>query len=254
MLVFGVTISLVLQKDSVMKILFFIPTFNDQKGLADLVSSLLKKFQQAKVLVVDDGSTPVITLDFTDQNYIERACLVRLVSNEGLGLATSVAIDYMLQENFDCLVRIDADGQHPQGEIDALKEKISSNLADVVWGERVNHNSMNSPKAVMGSVTKTFTAWLGRFIFRSDVKDWFTGFFAINRSAAMAAQEAYLERYCEVQLLCIFHAAKLRVATHPIEQLKRNYGQSSINWLGGMMIMLRSSLMMLLYALRMHPK
>lgn len=237
-----------------MKILFFIPTFNDQEGLVALVSSLLRKFQQARVLVVDDGSSPAITLDLTDQTQIERVCLVRFVTNEGLGLASSVAIDYMLEENFDCLVRLDADGQHPQSEIEGLNEKISSNLADVVWGERVNHNSLSTPKAVMGIVTKTFTAWLGRLIFRSNVKDWFTGFFAINRAAALSAQGANLERYCEVQLLCIFHEAKLRVETHPIQQLERKHGQSSINWLAGMMIMLRSSLMMLLYALRMHPK
>ena len=237
-----------------MKILFFIPTFNDQKELATLVSSLLSKFEQARVLIVDDGSTPPIRLDLEAQNLIARAYLVRLVTNEGLGLATSVAIDYMLRENFDCLVRLDADGQHPLSEIDGLKEKISLNLADVVWGERINHNSVDTPKAVLATVTKEFTAWLGRFIFRSHVKDWFTGFFAINRVAAMTVQSAFLERYCEVQLLCIFHAAKLRIETHPIEQLERSHGQSSINWIGGLMIMLRSSLMMLLYAIRMNPK
>lgn len=218
------------------------------------MSSLLNKFHNARVLVVDDGSRPAIDLNLTSHHEAQRACLVRLASNEGLGLATSIAIDYMMQENFDCLVRLDADGQHPEEEIDGLKEKISSNFADVVWGERINHSSMNTLKAVMGSVTKKFTAWLGRLIFKSHVKDWYTGFFAINRAAAAVAQDAYLERYCEVQLLCIFHEAKLRVETHPIEQLERNHGQSSINWFGGMMIMLRSSLMMLLYALRMHPK
>ena len=237
-----------------MKILFFIPTFNDQKGLPAIVKSLLNQFQNAGVLVVDDGSTPAIDLDLSSCYEAQRVCLVRLATNEGLGLATSIAIDYMLQGNFDCLVRLDADGQHPLSEIDGLKEKITSDFADVVWGERINHTSMNTPKAVMGTVTKTFTAWLGRLIFKSHVKDWYTGFFAINRAAALVAQDAYLERYCEVQLLCIFHAAKLRVETHPIEQLERNHGQSSINWLGGMMIMLRSTLMMLLYALRMHPK
>ena len=237
-----------------LKVLFFIPTFNDQKGLSVIVNSLLNQFQNARVLVVDDGSTPAIDLDLTSRHEAQRACLVRLVSNEGLGLATSIAIDYMIQENFDCLVRLDADGQHPLSEIDGLKEKISSNFADVVWGERANHNSLNTPKAVMGSVTKTYTAWLGRLIFKCHVKDWYTGFFAINRAAALVAQDAYLERYCEVQLLCMFHEAKLRVETHPIEQLERNHGQSSINWSGGLMIMLRSSLMMLLYALRMHPK
>lgn len=237
-----------------MKVLFFIPTFNDQEGLAALVSSLLGKFREARVLVVDDGSSPAITLNLTDRTHIESVCLVRLVTNEGLGLATSVAIDYMLQENFECLVRLDADGQHPQSEIECLKAKISSGFADVVWGERVNHNSMHTLKAVMGSVTKTFTAWLGRLIFRSHVNDWHTGFFAINRAAAITAQEAYLERYCEVQLLCIFHAANLRVETHPIEQQERNHGQSSINWLNGVMIFLRSTLIMVLYALRMYPR
>ena len=237
-----------------MKTLFFIPTFNDQKGLPAIVNSLLNQFKNATVLVVDDGSTPAIDLDLTSRHEAQRVSLVRLASNEGLGLATSIAIDYMMQENFDLLVRLDADGQHPLSEIEGLKEKISSNLADVVWGERANHNSMTTPKAVMGSFTKSFTAWLGRLIFNSHVNDWYTGFFAMNRAAAMIAQGAYLERYCEVQLLCIFHEAKLKVETHPIEQLERNHGQSSINWLGGMMIMLRSSLMMLLYALRMHPK
>ena len=160
----------------------------------------------------------------------------------------------MLQEHFDCLLRLDADGQHPRGEIDGLKEKISSNLADVVWGERVNHKRMSSPKALMGTNTKTLTAWFGQVIFGSQVKDWYTGFFAINRAAALSLKSAHLERYCEVQLLCILHAAKLRIAVHPIEQLDRQHGESSISWFGGMMIMLRSALMMLLYALRMHPK
>lgn len=227
-----------LQRISILKILFFIPSFNDQRGLSAIVSSLLNKFHDARVLVVDDGSTPAIELDLTSNHETQRACLVRLVSNEGLGLATSIAIDYMVQGNFDCLVRLDADGQHPICEIDGLKEKICSNLADVVWGERVNDISLNTPKAVMGSVTKKFIAWFGRLIFKSHVKDWYTGFFAINRAAAIATQGTYLERYCEVQLLCIFHAAKQRVGTHPIEQLERNHGQSSINWFGGIMIML----------------
>lgn len=237
-----------------MKVLFFIPTYNDRHGLTPLVSSLINRFHNAHVLVVDDGSSPAITLDLSNQSEIDRTLMVRLATNEGIGLATSVAIDLMLADEFDCLIRLDADGQHPQSEIKGLKQKIFSNLADVVWGERINHSSMNTPKAVMGSVTKSFTAWLGRLIFKSHVNDWYTGFFAMNRAAAMIAQGSYLERYCEVQLLCIFHEAKLRVETHPIEQLERNHGQSSINWLGGIMIMLRSSLMMLLYALRMHPK
>jgi glycosyltransferase involved in cell wall biosynthesis len=214
----------------------------------------LNKYPQASVLVVDDGSSPAISLILKSQHEIKRAHLLRLDCNEGLGMATGIAIDYMLQNDFECLVRLDADGQHPEFEVDALKEKISLKLADVVWGERVNHGTINSPKSVVGFFIKRFTAWLGAIIFRSNVMDWYTGFFAMNRAAAATAQVAFLERYCEVQLLCIFHVAKLRVHTHPIEQLERSHGKSSISWLGGMMIMLRSALIMLLYALKMQPK
>jgi glycosyltransferase involved in cell wall biosynthesis len=237
-----------------LRVLFFIPTFNDRAGLSELAGSLLNKYPQASMLVVDDGSSPAISLNLKTQHEIERAHLLRLDCNEGLGMATGIAIDFMLQNDFECLVRLDADGQHPEYEIDALKEKISLNMADVVWGERVNHSAMDSPRSMVGFFIKSFTAWLGAIIFRSNVKDWYTGFFAMNRAAAATAQVAFLERYCEVQLLCIFHAAKLRVHTHPIEQLERSHGKSSISWLGGMMIMLRSVLMMLLYALKMQPK
>lgn len=239
---------------SILRVLFFIPTFNDQAGLSELAGSLLNEYPQARVLVVDDGSSPAISLNLNTEYEIGRAHLLRLDCNEGLGMATSIAIDFMLQNDFECLLRLDADGQHPEFEVDALKERILLNVADVVWGERVNHNAMDSPKSVVGFIIKSFTAWLGAIIFRSKVKDWYTGFFAMNRDAAVIAQEVFLERYCEVQLLCIFHAAKLRVHTHPIEQLERRHGKSSISWLGGMMIMLRSALMMLLYALKMHPK
>ena len=237
-----------------MRVLFFIPTFNDRAGLSELAGSLLNKYPQARMLVVDDGSSPAISLNLKTQHEIERAHLLRLDCNEGLGMAPGIAIDFMLQNDFECLVRLDADGQHPEYEVDALKEKISLNMADVVWGERVNHSAMDSPRSMVGFFIKSFTAWLGAIIFRSKVKDWYTGFFAMNRAAAATAQAAFLERYCEVQLLCIFHAAKLRVHTHPIEQLERSHGKSSISWLGGLMILLRSALMMLLYALKMQPK
>ena len=106
----------------------------------------------------------------------------------------------------------------------------------------------------MASVTKTIIAWLGRVIFRSQVQDWFTGFFAINRIAAANVASAYLERYCEVQLLCIFHNADVRIKTLQVEQLDRKFGKSSIRFLDGVLIFLRSTLIMVLYALRMHPK
>jgi glycosyltransferase involved in cell wall biosynthesis len=237
-----------------MKLLFFIPSFNDQEGLPELVQNLMNAYPRATVLVIDDGSDPPLVLPKVPPFDGINVVLHRLAFNVGLGLATSVALDFFLDGDFDCLIRLDADGQHPQDEIEGLLLPLVSGEADVVWGERINHMKLHSPKQIMGALIKKATAWMGQIIFHSQVKDWFTGFFALNRRAAERAASAHLERYCEVQLLCIFHSTELTVKTHCIEQLERQFGQTRIRWIDGVFIFFRSTLMMSLYALRMHPK
>ena len=237
-----------------MKLLFFVPSFNDQDGLPELVQRLVNAYPEATFLVIDDGSDPPLILPPAQLLNGARVLLHRMAFNVGLGLATSVVLDYFLDGDFDCLIRLDADGQHPLDEIEGLISPLLKGQADVVWGERINHMKFLSLKHLMGSLTKQFTAWMGQVIFRSKVDDWFTGFFAINRVAAEKASNAHLERYCEVQLLCIFHSSGLAVKTHRVEQLERKFGKTRIRWIDGVLIFFRSTLMMILYALRMYPK
>ncbi len=237
-----------------MKLLFFIPSFNDQEGLPELVQRLVKAYPEAMVLVMDDGSDPPLFLTIVNLFQSKKILLHHLPFNVGLGLVTSVAIDYFLDGDFDFLIRLDADGQHPLDQIDELLLPLNSGEADVVWGERINHMTLHSPKQAVGALTKQATAWMGQVIFRSHIEDWFTGFFAINRIAAGKVSNAHLERYCEVQLLCIFFSSDLIIKTHLVEQLERRYGKTRISWLDGVLIFLRATLMMSLYALRMIPK
>ena len=241
-------------KSDCVKLLFFIPSFDDQEGLPEMVESLLITYPAATVLIVDDGSDPPLVLPTAKLFTGTQVVLHRLVFNVGLGLVTSVALDYFLDGDFDCLIRLDADGQHPLDAINGLLLPLISGEADVAWGERVNHMTLRSPKQIMGTLTKQATAWMGQVIFRSQVEDWFTGFFAINRVAAKRASTAHLARYCEVQLLCIFHSGDLTIKTHRVEQLERQFGETRIRWSDGVLIFLRSTLIMVLYALKMHPK
>jgi glycosyltransferase involved in cell wall biosynthesis len=149
-----------------------LPSFNSGSQLARTLRAA--RAECSKVWVVVDGST-----DGSDREAealgLEGVRFLRLEKNSGKGGAVLAALREASREGFTHLLAMDADGQHPQSEIEGLKEKISLNLADVVWGERVNHNSMNTPKALMGSVTKTFTAWLGRLIFKSHLGKYLKG-------------------------------------------------------------------------------
>jgi glycosyltransferase involved in cell wall biosynthesis len=233
-----------------MKLLFFIPTFNDQDGLVELVRSLVDMHPMSTILVVDDGSKQAIEIPNIGSNVL----LHRLPTNMGLGVATSVALDFFIEGGFEYLVRLDADGQHPLDEIVGLLGPLHMNFADVVWGERKNHLINKASEKLLGNLAKRATSSMGRLVFDSFVDDWFTGFFAINRNAALLAVRYHLERYCEVQLLCIFHNANLRIFVHRVSQLQRKFGESSITLFSGVMILFRSLLIIGLYAIRMSPK
>jgi glycosyltransferase involved in cell wall biosynthesis len=237
-----------------MKLLFMIPSLNDQLGLSELVNSLVNSYPLCSILVIDDGSEPPLILNKENLLRSSKVFLHRIAFNVGLGLVTSVAIDYFLDGDFDILIRLDADGQHPLSEIEGLILSFKSGQADVVWGERINHMTHGSTKQFFGTLTKYATSWMGKLIFKSQIEDWFTGFFALNRTAAKYISRSHLERYCEVQMLCIFLSGNLIVKTHRIQQLDRQFGKSRIGWLDGIFIFLRSTLMMILYALRMQPK
>jgi hypothetical protein len=236
------------------KILFFIPTYNDQILLSSLIHNLLTLYPLSEVLVIDDGSLPEINLSKELNVHSKRLKLFRLPVNEGLGFSTSIAFDYMINNEFQYLVRIDSDGQHPHDNINILLENLINLSFDVVWGERINHYNNNSLKNIFASFTKVFTNYLGKIIFNSKIEDWYTGHFAINRVAANLTKNLQLERFCEVQLLCIFFKANLRIKSHKIYQFERLHGISSIGWLVGLKIFLRSLLIMILYALNMEPK
>ena len=229
------------------KLLFFIPSFNDQLGLPELVQRLLDEYPTATALIIDDGSTPQIDLSQGDLLLSKRSLLLRLPFNVGLGLVTSVALDYFLNNDFDFLIRLDADGQHPIEEISYLLAPLMQGLSDIVWGERINHLSLGSTRAVMGSVIKQATGWVGRRVLYCDLNDWFSGFFAINRNAGMVVSNVFLERYCELQMLCIFHRSSMKIRIHRFNQVDRRFGQSTISFAGGLMIFFRSMLLMFRY-------
>jgi len=237
-----------------MNLLFIIPSYNDQLGLSELIKSIFIDYPLCSVLVIDDGSEPPLVLNNDILPPSSNVFLHRIAFNVGLGLVTSVAIDFFLDGEFDILIRLDADGQHPLSEIEGLILPFKDERADVVWGERINHMTNGSTKQVFGTLTKYATSCMGKLIFKSQIEDWFTGFFALNRNAAKYISRYHLERYCEVQMLCIFLSGNLIVKTHSIQQLDRRFGKSRIGWLDGIFIFIRSTLIMILYVLRMQPK
>jgi hypothetical protein len=123
---------------------------------------------------------------------------------------------------------------------------------DIVWAERIVKNISLAPRTGVASALRTYakscTRWIAQRAMGCNHADWFSGFFAIGRDAAQRFQADHLERYCEVQMLCLIFARHIRIQTVAVNQIKRAHGQSSIRLFGGLMVLLRAWLLILVYA------
>ena len=113
-----------------MKLIVYMPTFNEEENIRQVIASLPQTLDQIDIiqhLVVDDGSTDQ-TAEFSINSG---AKVVSHAVNHGVGRAFQSAVQFALENDADILVGIDADGQFDPSEIPALIKPI---ISKSVWG------------------------------------------------------------------------------------------------------------------------
>ncbi len=112
--------------------LVVIPAYNEAARLGRVLEGVRAADASLAVLVVDDGSSD-------DTAAVARAAgarVVRLPFNMGAGVAAQTGYKFALAEGYDCLVQLDADGQHEPADIPALLGIVMRGEADVAIGSR----------------------------------------------------------------------------------------------------------------------
>ncbi len=114
-----------------------IPALNAAKSLSALISELTKFIPSQSLLVIDDGS-----VDQTSRIASEMGVnVVRNPQRMGKGCALRRGFDYAIAQEYDAVITVDADLQHPPELIPRFLEKARG--ADVVIGNR-----MSNPKGM----------------------------------------------------------------------------------------------------------
>ncbi|HUV39772.1 MAG TPA: glycosyltransferase family 2 protein [Planctomycetota bacterium] len=155
-----------------MKTLAAIPVYNEAESIAEVVAETLRYVDD--LLVVDDGSTDGTTDVLKDLSM--PGLVVRYHgTNRGYGRSLMDAFDYAIDKRFDCLVTLDADGQHEPEAIPQLVADIG--VADIVSGSRylMRFPGASTPPVERQCVNKKITALL-RWKLGFDITDAFCGF------------------------------------------------------------------------------
>ena len=228
-----------------MKNLIFIPSYNDQVELSNLIKELIYLDINNVILVIDDGSD----LPLINENSSDKVLFFRIPFNAGIGVATNIALDYALINKFDYFVRIDADGQHHTKYVSQLLKELKKINADVIVGIRINHLSFDGFRNILASIVKLHINFLLNKISTVQLNDWSTGCFGLSKLGIKNLAVFTYDRYPEVELYLRAVEENLKVSTIDIFQLKRKEGTSSLNFLSSIKLLTRFYLILIRYSI-----
>ncbi len=132
------------------RILVLVPAFNAAPSIANVLRGCRE--QMRDLVVVDDGSR-----DATGEIARDAGAMVlRHEVNRGKGAALKTGFAYALDNGFDGVVTLDADGQHLPSEIPKILAARAETGADLIIGGRSHLFDHMLPRRRMAN---RFSAW-----------------------------------------------------------------------------------------------
>jgi glycosyltransferase involved in cell wall biosynthesis len=183
----------------------------------------------ADLLVIDDGST-----DGTAAAALAGgADVVAFGENRGLRAGIAEGYRQALERGYDYCGRLDADGQHPAGELARMFELVKADRCDVAVGSRFLPESGKDGERYKPAPERVFGTSLLRMLMRlrlgQPISDGTSGLYAVNRKALALLADDYVCEAPEVEALVRITDAKLRLLEVPVHMRQREHGESSFH-------------------------
>ena len=207
--------------------LVFIPAWNEDASLPAVLAEARRELPGADLLVIDDGSTDG-TADAAKQGG---ALVVGFPENRGLRAGIAEGYRQALERGYDFCGRLDADGQHPAGELARMLAMVRAGDCDVAVGsrfladpDREGERYRPAPERVVGT---SLLRLLLRLRLGQPISDGTSGMYAVNREALELLADPYVCEAPEVEALMRITDAKLRLVEVPVHMRQREHGESS---------------------------
>jgi glycosyltransferase involved in cell wall biosynthesis len=218
-------------------VLILVPALDEEACIAGVVADVLATGRPC--LVVDDGST-----DRTAE--IARAAGATVLSlpiNLGVGGALRAGFRYATAHGFDCVVQIDADGQHDADHVDELLRALDD--AGGPWDMVVGSRFAGGGDHPMSRVRRWCIRLLSLVIARSGrvrISDPTSGFRAIRRPLLDAFAGDFPHHYLGDTFEAVLVAARrgYRITEVPVMMRERQGGRPSADLYALAQAMLRS--------------
>jgi dolichol-phosphate mannosyltransferase len=212
-------------------VLVIIPTYNESENITRILSRTRKAVPDAHILVADDNS-PDGTGKLADEIAVSdgHVHVMHRLGKEGLGAAYMAGFEWGLNEGYQVLVEMDADGSHQPEQLPELLNALTD--ADLVLGSRwvKGGEVLNWPKS-REILSRGGNLWT-RIALGIPLRDATGGFRAFRRKTllGLGLDNVASAGYCfQVDLAWRALKAGFKVVEVPITFIEREYGDSKMS-------------------------
>jgi len=213
------------------RIVVIVPTYNEKDNVERIVARVRAAVPEADVLVADDNSpdgTGVIADSLVAED--DHVHVLHRLGKEGLGAAYLAGFTWALEQGYDVLVEMDADGSHQPEQLHRLLTALRD--ADLVLGSRWVEGGevQNWPRSreVLSRGGNLYT----RLLLGIPMRDATGGYRAFRAETlrSLDLNDVGSQGYV-FQVDLAFRAAKagMRVREVPITFVEREYGTSKMS-------------------------
>lgn len=213
------------------RVVVLIPTYNERENLPAIIDRVRRAVPEVDVCVLDDNSpdgTGALADELAEAD--EQIHVLHRAGKEGLGAAYLHGFAWALEQGYDALVEMDADGSHRPEDLRRMLDAAED--ADLVIGSRwvpggevVNWPTHRKVLSVGGNI---YT----RILLGMHVNDATAGYRVYRAEALRHLDLASVESagYCfQVDLTRRAVLADLVVVEVPITFVEREYGESKMD-------------------------
>ena len=223
-----------------MKNLLFIPCFNDIKNCEKVLSEIHNVCKNNfDILIINDGSKGKINF----KSNIFNLKIINLKNNYGVGFSIKMAINYALANNYKKFCRIDSDGEHDPKYIEDFFKEL--NNTDFSIGKR----KIVHKERILKTMSKKTINYLINKLFNLSFEDYNCGMMGLGQNPMQIIKKGYLISYPEPQIIMELCNKKFTYSVIQINQRKRYFGDSSINFFRGVDFILVTFFFILNYIL-----
>jgi glycosyltransferase involved in cell wall biosynthesis len=187
-----------------------IPTYNESKAIAGLITQIKKL--GLEVIVVDDGSGD----DTVNIAQISGAKVLRNEVNLGKGASLIKGYNFALGQGFDAVISIDGDGQHCPQDLMAFIQRAESSSAAIIVGNR-----MSSIKAMpwLRIMTNRIMSGLISLITKQNIPDTQCGFRLIKKEVLLKLNLSSAKYEIESEVLIKAARLGFKIDSIPIKTI-----------------------------------